>query len=130
MNTRLAILDLGTNTFHLLVVEVMDGHFNVLFKAEEFVKLGEEGVDRIGDRAFERGVEQIKKYRSVIDDLKPEKIVGFGTAAIRKASNGDEFIRSVNEVMPLELRKISGDEEAEFIYRGAREAVKLDQQPV
>jgi len=131
MDSRLAILDLGTNTFHLLVVAVRDDHsFEVLFKAEEFVKLGEEGVERIGDRAFERGIEQIKKYKSVIDELKPEKIVGFGTAAIRKASNSDEFIRDVKEVMPIELHKISGDEEAELIYHGVKQAVKLDDHPV
>src|SRR5258706_1381884 len=127
MNERIAILDLGTNTFHLLVVEEKPDHsFEVLFKAEEFVKLGEEGVERIGDNAFKRGVDQIRKYKVVIDDLKPHKIVGVGTAAIRNSSNGEEFIRALKEEMPLELRKISGDEEAELIYLGVLQALKLD----
>ncbi len=131
MNQRLAILDLGTNTFHLLVLEVVaDQTFHVLFKAEEFVKLGEEGVERIGDKAFGRGIAQIKKYKAVLDDLKPEQIVGFGTAAIRKASNGDEFVKAVKEIIPIELRKISGDEEAELIYQGVRQAVRLEDHPV
>ncbi|MFI5134357.1 MAG: hypothetical protein ACHQD9_00760 [Chitinophagales bacterium] len=131
MNSRLAVLDLGTNTFHLLVAELKgDRLFDVLFKAEEFVQLGEEGVDRIGDRAFQRGVEQVKKYKSVIDELKADQVIGFGTAAIRKASNGDDFIAALKEICPMELRKISGDEEAELIYYGVKQAVKMDEHPV
>lgn len=131
MNPRFAILDLGTNTFHLLVAEVKpDRSFEVLFKAEEFVKLGEEGVERIGDKAFQRGITQITEYRKVIDQLNPTQVIGFGTAAIRKASNGDDFISAVKEICPMELRKISGDEEAELIYLGVRKAVKMDDLPV
>ena len=83
MKPRFAILDLGTNTFHLLIAEVRpDLSVDILFKAEEFVQLGEEGVDRIGDRAFQRGIEQLSKYSKVIKKLKPQRIVGFGTAAV------------------------------------------------
>src|SRR6478736_6330985 len=104
---RFAILDLGTNTFHLLIAEVKPNlTVRVLFKAEEFVRLGEDGVERIGDHAFQRGIEQLRKYRKVIEKLKPQRIVGFGTAAIRNASNGDDFLHAVMEVCPMELRKI------------------------
>lgn len=131
MNPRLAILDLGTNTFHLLIAEVKpDKSYEILFKAEEFVKLGEEGVERIGDNAFQRGVEQMRKYKKVIDEFQPQQTIGFGTAAIRKASNGDDFIRAVKEVLPMSLQKISGDEEAELIYFGVRQAVGMDEHPV
>ena len=131
MNPRFAILDLGTNTFHLFIAEVKpDRSIGVLFKAEEFVQLGEEGVERIGDRAFQRGIKQLREYRKVIEKLNPERIVGFGTAAIRNASNGDDFLHAVMEVCPMELRKISGDEEAELIYLGVRQAIKIDAHPV
>lgn len=128
--SRVAVLDLGTNTFHLLIADVgRDQSFHVLFRAEEFVSLGEEGVERIGDLAFQRGIEQIRKYKTVIDDLKPERIIGFGTAAIRKSSNGEEFVRAVKEIIPMDLNKISGDEEAELIYQGVRRAVRMDDHP-
>ncbi|MEO5674578.1 MAG: hypothetical protein ABIQ74_08020 [Chitinophagales bacterium] len=131
MNPRIAILDLGTNTFNLLVAEVRPDHsFEILFKAEEFVKLGEDGVDKIGEHAFQRGVEQIKKYRINIDERHPHKVIAFGTAAIRRASNGDNFIRAIGEACPMEFHKISGDEEAELIYHGARQAISLGEQPV
>jgi len=131
MNPRYAILDLGTNTFHLLIAEMKpDKSFEILFKAEEFVKLGEDGVEQIGANAFARGIEQMRKYRKVVDEFQPQQVIGFGTAAIRRASNGDDFIRAVKEVLPIELEKISGDEEAELIYLGVRQAINIDEQPL
>jgi exopolyphosphatase/guanosine-5'-triphosphate,3'-diphosphate pyrophosphatase len=131
MKKRTAILDLGTNTFHLLIAEVNEsGTWQVLYKAEEYVHLGEEGLEKIGGRAFERGVEQIRKYQTVMDELKPAEIRAFGTAAIRTASNGSEFVQAITSVCPMTFTKISGDEEAELIYLGVREAVKLDEHPV
>jgi exopolyphosphatase/guanosine-5'-triphosphate,3'-diphosphate pyrophosphatase len=130
MNQRLAILDLGTNTFHLLIADVReDRSFNILFKQEEFVKLGENGLDRIGKKPFHRGVEQIRKYKKVLDEFQPDKIIAFGTAAIRRAVNSDEFIGKIKSICPMEVRKISGDEEAELIYLGVRQAVSLNEHP-
>lgn len=131
MNQRLAILDLGTNTFHLLIVELKENHsFEVLYKAEEFVKLGENGLDKIGENPFQRGLEQIRKYKIIIDQYQPQQVIGFGTAAIRRAANGDDFIREIKAICPMEVRKISGDEEAELIYSGVRQAVHLTTEPV
>ena len=130
MNKRIAILDLGTNTFHLLIADIKPDHsFEILFKAEEFVKLGEEGLGRIGDQAFQRGLEQVRKYKASIDQYHPLQVIGFGTAAIRSASNGDEFISAIKSICPIELRKISGDEEAMLIYLGVRQAVKMNSEP-
>ncbi|MBK9731402.1 MAG: exopolyphosphatase [Chitinophagaceae bacterium] len=131
MNKRMAILDLGTNTFHLLIAEVTDDRIiKVLHKAEEFVQLGEDGLERIGEMPFERGLQQIIKYKTVIDHFQPQHIIAFGTAAIRSAANGDEFIKQVKLICPMEVRKISGDQEAELIYLGVKQAVKLTSAPV
>ncbi|MBA2406394.1 MAG: phosphatase [Chitinophagales bacterium] len=131
MSERIAIMDLGTNTFHLLIADVKADHaFVILYKAEEFVKLGENGLEQIGDNPFRRGVDQIRKYKSIIDQFHPHRIVSFGTAAIRRAANGDQFISAIKSVCPMEVNKISGDEEAEFIYLGVRQAVPLNDQPV
>jgi exopolyphosphatase/guanosine-5'-triphosphate,3'-diphosphate pyrophosphatase len=130
MNKRYAILDLGTNTFNLLIAEVKSNHtFEVLVKAEEFIKLAEDGIEKIGERAFLRGMEQLKKYKAIIDQFNVNEVVGFGTAAIRNASNGDQFIAEAKEVCPMVLRKITGDEEAELIYHGVRQAVRLEDRP-
>jgi exopolyphosphatase/pppGpp-phosphohydrolase len=53
MKKKVAILDLGTNTFHLLIAGInTDGTFNTIYKAEEFVKLGEDGLDRLGENSI------------------------------------------------------------------------------
>ncbi|HUM45711.1 MAG TPA: hypothetical protein PLD84_02210 [Chitinophagales bacterium] len=131
MNQRFAILDLGTNTFHLLMVDVRDDRsFQVIYKAEEFVQLGENGLDEIGEKPFSRGLQQIRKYKEVIDQLQPQQIIAFGTAAIRRASNGDDFVQQIKSICPMEVRKISGDEEAALICLGVRQAVKLNEEPV
>ncbi|MCS6917540.1 MAG: hypothetical protein RMK52_08975 [Chitinophagales bacterium] len=128
---RYAIMDLGTNTFHLLVVEgYEDRSFRVLHKAEEFVRLGEEGLDRIGVNAYRRGLEQLRRFAAVIQELQADRIIGFGTAAVRTAANGQEFIDDAIKVCPMEFHRIGGEEEAELIYLGVRQAVPLDQQPV
>ena len=131
MNQRFAILDLGTNTFHLLIADVdSDRSITVVYKAEEFVQLGEQGVEVIGEQAFKRGLEQIRRYKQVIDTYQPQQIIAFGTAAIRSASNGSEFVESIQSICPMEVRKISGDEEAELICLGVRRAVNLTKDPV
>lgn len=131
MNHRIAILDLGTNTFHLLIAEYISKNtFEICFKAEEYVQLGEEGVERIGDKAFSRGLNQIRKYKAVIDKFQTERVIAFGTAAIRSASNADDFVQQIKAICPMELKKISGDEEAEYIYFGVRQAVPLSDDPV
>lgn len=130
MKKRYAILDLGTNTFHLLIADVNDQHvIDVIHKAEEFVQLGENGLEEIGENPFQRGLQQISKYKNVIDHYQPQQIIAFGTAAIRSAVNGDQFIREIKGICPMEVRKISGDEEAELIFLGVKQAIKLSASP-
>jgi exopolyphosphatase/guanosine-5'-triphosphate,3'-diphosphate pyrophosphatase len=130
MIPRIAVLDLGTNTFNLLIAEARESSFAVLYKAETFVHIGEEGLDRIGDNAFQRALEQIRKYQEIIRKYEVTKIIGFGTAAMRRASNGEELEQAIKLICPMELRRISGDEEAELIFLGVRQVVTLDSQPV
>ncbi len=131
MNKRVAILDLGTNTFHLLIADVFnDSRVNVLYKAEEFVQLGEDGLQQIGEKPFARGLQQIRQYKAVIDEIQPQQVVAFGTAAIRTASNGNDFMEQISAICPMEVRKISGEEEAELIFLGVKQAVKLSSVPL
>lgn len=128
---RAAILDLGTNTFHLLLIEIENvREYNILFKAEKFVKLAEDGIHHIGDKAFARGISQLKEYHQVIKKYKPENIFAFGTAAFRNADNADKFIQNVLEETGIAIRKISGDEEAELICKGVRSAIPIADEPV
>ncbi len=128
---RFAILDIGTNTFHLLIVEKkQDSSFDTLYKTEQFVKLGEESINHIGDAAFQRGISLLKTYKQKIDEFGVHDVFASGTAAIRRAYNSEKFIDEVKKQTGIDIKKISGDEEARYIYLGARWAVGLDEHPV
>ena len=127
---RIAILDIGTNTFHLLIADISkDKKIEILYKTEKFVKLGEEGINHIGEAAFRRGIELLKEYRKTINEFSPQKIYAFGTAALRRADNAEIFIRSAQEEAKIEIHRISGNEEAELICFGVRQAIPKQPSP-
>ncbi len=125
MDNRFAVIDLGTNTFHLLAVELMeDGHINRLYKERIYVKLAEEGIGRIGDGAFKRGKDAITKFKGIMDDLGVSQVRAFGTAALRTASNGSDFAREIEKETGVVIDIISGKEEARLIHQGVMQAIR------
>lgn len=128
---RVAIIDLGTNTFNLLIVEInTDKSYKVLCQTKISVKLGEGGINKgfILAEAFQRGIDALKMHRLTIQLHNVEKIIAFATSAIREASNGMEFIKKAKEATRIDIEIISGEREAELIYYGVREAVKMNNQ--
>ncbi|MEO7524666.1 MAG: exopolyphosphatase, partial [Ferruginibacter sp.] len=127
----LAIIDLGTNTFHLLIVKPGEnGKWNKLFKERVTVKLGQGGMDKkiISRSAYHRGIKAIEQFRASLDLYNVNEIYAFGTAALRSAINGEKFVEEVATKFGINIRLISGEEEAEFIYFGVRKAVALGEQ--
>lgn len=128
MKNRLAILDLGTNTFHLLIADISNGKvLSVVFQETSAVKLGEGGLakGKINQSAFNRGIAAIKNFKAKIDNYEPDLIRAVATSAIRSASNGQEFIQKVRLETSIDPEIINGDQEAELIYQGVREAVQM-----
>lgn len=125
---RVAILDLGTNTFHLLIVSVSaKGERRVVFKSKVVVKLGEGAIhqNEIAPIPFQRGIKALKHYREIIDKHKPERIFAFATSAIRSAVNGKDFVREAKAQASIDIEVISGSREAELICYGVRQCVDL-----
>ncbi len=125
---RIAILDLGTNTFNLLVAETNpDKKYQILHNNKIPVKLGKGGIDKreIKSDAMLRGINAIEKHIQTTNELKAEKIIAYGTSAIRTARNGDQFIKSIRDKFGIPVEIISGEREAELIYYGVRQAVNL-----
>ncbi len=125
---RYAILDLGTNTFNLLIIEAGTGNRgNIILSRKEPVKLGEDGITRgmISERAFARGLAAIGNHMRYINDCRAGHIYAYATSAIRSAGNGLEFVRVVYEKFNIGIQVISGDKEAELIYRGVKQAVDM-----
>jgi exopolyphosphatase / guanosine-5'-triphosphate,3'-diphosphate pyrophosphatase len=126
---RLAALDVGSNSFHLVVVEVApDGSARVLDRAKEMVRLGEsslgEGV--IPPDAFERGLHALRGLAATAHQHRPRAILAVATSAVREASNGRELVMAARQDCGLDIRIIDGAEEARLIYLGARRALALD----
>ena len=123
----IAILDLGTNTFHLLIAEIIDGAPVVLFQETIAVKLGEGGIGKgyISTSAFNRGVSALKRFKKSIDQHQVKLIRAVATSALRTAANGAEFLDKVRSETDIVPEIIDGEREAELIYQGVRGAINL-----
>ena len=130
---RIAIIDMGTNTFNLLIVETSDNNnYKIIFKDKDGVKLGKDGINNkvITPEAFERGVKAIANHLKNINKFKADKIVATATSGIRSTENGKEFVKTIESKFGLKIQIISGDEEAELIYRGVKQVVKFNSENV
>ncbi|MCS6973786.1 MAG: exopolyphosphatase [Cyclobacteriaceae bacterium] len=127
MDNRIAILDLGTNTFHLLIAEKKKDDWQVLLRDRQAVKIGQGGINesRILPDAMERAIAALKNFMIPIRSMHISRVYAFGTSAIRVAVNRDEFIKRVKDQTGITIRILSGDEEAAFIYHGVRKALQL-----
>jgi exopolyphosphatase/guanosine-5'-triphosphate,3'-diphosphate pyrophosphatase len=130
---RISIIDLGTNTFNLLVAEILaDKQINILHRSKYPVKLGEGGINQnyITDEAQKRAHLAFIEMKQIIISHKTVKTFGFATSAIRTAKNGMEFVKQIHQDFDIDIEVISGNREAELIYYGTREAVGLDDEVV
>jgi len=128
MTKRYGVIDLGTNTFHLLIARQNEnGGLDELYRKRVYVKLAENGIDTIGDAPFQRGLESLQIFKQVLEEYKVTKIKAFGTAALRTASNGSKFIEYVKNNIGLDITLIPGSEEARLIHHGVSHAVPLDE---
>lgn len=128
----IAILDFGTNTFNLLIAERRGRGFDILYTGKQPVKLGRGGIqDRfITPDAFERGFVAIQNHMEVIHSFNVEEIRAFATSAIRNAVNGKDFADQVRKRFGFRVRVIPGEREAELIYKGVRQAIRMTGQKV
>ena len=127
MPSLAAVIDLGTNTFHILIMEWEGRQFKILEKLQIPVKLGKGafGSHFIRDDAFARGIEAIKEYKKLIDKYQVSEVAIFGTSVLRNAANGPLFVAEAQSIIGHPVKTISGEEEAELIYMGVRNAVPL-----
>lgn len=123
-----AIIDLGTNTFNLLIAERLSNNkFKKKFNTKIAVKLGEKSINSgfIDDVPFQRGLKALEKYQQYLLKYNVVKVYAFGTSAIRSASNGREFVEQAQKIVGIPINVIDGDEEADLIYYGNRMAVQM-----
>ncbi|TXF84022.1 phosphatase [Neolewinella aurantiaca] len=122
--TRRAVIDLGTNTFHLLIADVSaTGGISEIYRERIFVKLAAEGIATIGKAPFARGIKALRHFRIVLDEHDVPEVNAIGTAALRTAANGKEFIREAAEKSGINIQLIDGDQEAQYITLGVLNAI-------
>ena len=117
---NLAAIDLGTNSFHIIIVKVKeDGTFESLGKEKESVRLGSGtgNYEVITPDAIDRGIKCLKRFKGLADMYDAE-IRAVATSALREAKNRDEFLSRASNELGLHIEIISGFEEARLIYFG------------
>lgn len=129
---RIAALDLGSNSFHLLVADVRpDGTFLPLVREKEMLRLGDavarEG--RVNDGLVEAAVATVRRFRKLAEAAGATEILACATSAIRTASNGDDIVDLIESDAGIVVEVIDGLEEARLIFGAVRASVVLEPAP-
>jgi len=130
---RVAAIDIGTNSTHLLVAAVDPalGSFNVVVAEKSTTRLGEREEERgeLTPVAIERALQTLRHCRDLAQSHGVEQIVTAATSAVREAPNGRDFLGSVQDQLGLDVDLVSGPEEARLIYLGVLSGMRFGEQP-
>ncbi|KEO75006.1 Ppx/GppA phosphatase family protein [Anditalea andensis] len=126
---KAAVIDMGTNTFHLLLVELHENSFKTIYKEKIAVRLGQGGISKkiIAADAMKRAFHTLEHFSNLIKGEGVKEIFAFATSAVRNAENGDEFVISIKKRFGIHVNVINGTEEAHMIYEGIRFSESLDE---
>ncbi len=128
MKNKFAIIDMGTNTFHLLIAEEDERGYHITYRKRLVVKIGEGGINHgyITEDGIHRALLAMQSYKNTIDEQSIKKVYAFGTSALRNARNGNEVVDRIKALTNITVSIISGDQEAEYIYMGVKSALDMD----
>src|SRR5262245_14977852 len=125
---RIAAIDIGTNSIHMIVVKVRpDLSFEVIDREKDMVRLGAGGLDgrNLTDSAMASAMQTLAKFKRLAESHKVDEIVASATSATREAENGGDFIAEVGRQTGIRVRVISGTEEARLIHLAAGYGVDI-----
>lgn len=129
---KVAIIDCGTNTFHLLIAELEDSDFKITYSIKTPVRIGQGGIShgRITHEALDRATKVLSSFAETIKEHNADEVFAFATSAFRNAENSDEVVSHIKVNTGIYIDIISGDTEAQYIYNGVKNAVTLGSSPV
>jgi len=119
---RIAAIDIGTNSIHMIVVQIRpDLSFEVIDREKEMVRLGAGGLDgkALTPEAMHAALQVLSKFRRLAESHRVEEVIAVATSAVREAENGGEFLHAVDRHTGIRARLISGTEEARLIHSAA-----------
>jgi len=119
---RIAVIDLGTNTFNVIVADVTAEGFQVIHSSKEGVALGMGGINEgiIAPEAVKRALKAFKAFMNICVKYQVFSVRAIGTSALRDAKNSDELVSKVYRLYGVKIEIIDGLREAELIYKGVR----------
>ncbi|MGE3842899.1 MAG: Ppx/GppA phosphatase family protein [Vicinamibacterales bacterium] len=126
---RLAAIDIGTNSVHMIVVRVRaDLSFEVIDREKEMVRLGAGGLDgrKLTEAAMAAGLQALSKFRRLADAHEVDEIIATATSATREAENGGDFLAAIAQQTGIRAKIISGAEEARLIHLAATYGIDLE----
>ncbi len=119
---RIAVIDLGTNTFNLLIADVTKEEIEVIHSEKDGVALGMGGLNEgvIKADAILRALKTMQHFNKMCDVHYVDEIRAFGTSAIRSAINGKDFVQLIEKETAIQVDIITGEQEARYIYEGVK----------
>ncbi len=127
MENILAAIDIGTNSFHLIVVKVKNNSgFTILTREKEVVRLGKSSRDMkyISPEATIRAISTLKRFKLICESFNAN-IRAVATSAVREALNSEEFVNEIYNNTGIKVEVVSGYEEARLIYLGVLQALPI-----
>jgi exopolyphosphatase/guanosine-5'-triphosphate,3'-diphosphate pyrophosphatase len=125
---RLAAIDIGSNSIHMVVAEAApNGGYRLLGREREMVRLGKTGLSEgaFSEAAMRDGLEALAKMTTIARLRGAERVVAVATSAVRESTNGADFLARVKALTGLDAQLLTGVEEGRLIYRAVREVVDL-----
>lgn len=116
----MAAVDLGSNSFHMVIARVVDGDIQLLHREKQKVQLAE-GLNEqlvLSEESIERGLSVLAQFADTLIPFAPQSVRVIATYTLRRAKNAATFLRRAKAVFPFPIEVISGQEEARFIYQG------------
>ena len=129
----MAAIDVGTNSIHMVVVQIQPllPAFTIIAREKETVRLGDRDkvTGMLTPAAIDRATAALKRCQSIAQSLNAEEIVAVATSAVREAPNGRNFLEQIETDLGLVINLISGQEEARRIYLGVLSGMEFNFQP-
>ena len=116
----IAAVDLGSNSFHLVIARIVDGSLQLLHREKQKVQLAD-GLDeqlQLSEEAMQRGLTVLTQFADTLKGVPPLSVRVIATYTLRRAKNANRFLHRAKTVFPFPIEVISGQEEARFIYQG------------
>lgn len=123
-----AAIDLGSNTFHLLIFKDTGDVPYVVIKKRIPVGIGKNGIEKhmITEDALTRGIDALKEFKETTQEYGCKKVVVTATSAFRSAENKIEILSRIKAETGFDIQIIDGNEEAQLIYEGVKKSIKID----